>query len=67
MPKLQIAHNKIIVIDGQTVLTGPFNFTKAADAKNAENLLVIHDQRIASQYEQNWQAHFRHAEYYEGK
>ncbi|MGD0886318.1 MAG: phospholipase D family protein [Thermodesulfovibrionales bacterium] len=25
-----IAHNKIIIIDGETVITGSFNFTKAA-------------------------------------
>ena len=35
-----IAHNKVIVIDGETVLTGSFNFTKAAEEHNAENLLV---------------------------
>jgi phosphatidylserine/phosphatidylglycerophosphate/cardiolipin synthase-like enzyme len=52
-----IAHNKIIVIDGVTVLTGSFNFTKAAQVNNAENLLVIRDAKTAAQYEKNWQAH----------
>jgi phosphatidylserine/phosphatidylglycerophosphate/cardiolipin synthase-like enzyme len=33
-----IAHNKVIVIDGEIVLTGSFNFTKAAQEKNAENV-----------------------------
>src|SRR2546430_13072224 len=36
-----IAHNKVMVIDSATILTGSFNFTKAAEAKNAENLLVL--------------------------
>jgi phosphatidylserine/phosphatidylglycerophosphate/cardiolipin synthase-like enzyme len=36
-----IAHNKIIIIDSETVITGSFNFTKAAEEKNAENLLII--------------------------
>src|SRR6266571_1510413 len=36
-----IAHNKIMVIDGATVITGSFNFTKAAQARNAENVLLI--------------------------
>jgi phosphatidylserine/phosphatidylglycerophosphate/cardiolipin synthase-like enzyme len=36
-----IAHNKVMIIDRQTVITGSFNFTKAAEEKNAENLLVI--------------------------
>ena len=62
-----IAHNKIMIIDGTTVLTGSFNFTKAADQNNAENLLVIRDDKVAAKYEANWQAHFRHSEYYAGK
>ena len=33
--KHNIAHNKIIVIDSHTVLTGSFNFTKAAEKENA--------------------------------
>ena len=32
-----------MVIDGGTVITGSFNFTKAAEEKNAENLLLIQD------------------------
>jgi phosphatidylserine/phosphatidylglycerophosphate/cardiolipin synthase-like enzyme len=36
-----IAHNKIMIIDKQTVITGSFNFTRAAVEKNAENLLII--------------------------
>ena len=62
-----IAHNKIIIIDGTTVLTGSFNFTRAADENNAENLLVIRDTEIAGKYEQNWQLHFTHSEYYSGR
>jgi phosphatidylserine/phosphatidylglycerophosphate/cardiolipin synthase-like enzyme len=38
-----IAHNKVIIIDGELVLTESFNFTKAAQEKNAENLLIIRD------------------------
>lgn len=33
--KHAIAHNKIMITDGATVLTGSFNFTKAAQEKNA--------------------------------
>ena len=41
----KIAHNKIIIIiDGQEVITGSFNFTAAAENDNAENLLILHDQ-----------------------
>jgi phosphatidylserine/phosphatidylglycerophosphate/cardiolipin synthase-like enzyme len=65
--KHAIAHNKIIVIDGKTILTGSFNFTKAAEEKNAENLLVIQDAALAAKYTANWQAHLKHSEAYQGK
>ncbi len=61
-----IAHNKVMVIDGQIVLTGSFNFTKAAEENNAENLLVIHDAALASRYTANWQAHRAHSVPYTG-
>ena len=36
-----IAQNKIILIDRRVIIEGSFNFTSAAESKNAENLLVI--------------------------
>jgi len=36
-----IAHNKVMIVDGKTVLTGSFNFSEAAEENNAENLLII--------------------------
>ena len=65
--KHAIAHNKIMLIDGKTILTGSFNFTKAAEEKNAENLLVIQDTALAAKYTANWQAHLKHSEAYLGK
>ena len=57
----QIAHNKIMIIDGETVITGSFNFTSSAEEYNAENLLVIRDQALAARYEANFQEHLRHS------
>jgi phosphatidylserine/phosphatidylglycerophosphate/cardiolipin synthase-like enzyme len=62
-----IAHNKVMVSDGETVLTGSFNFTKAAQEKNAENVLIIRDQALAAQYTQNWQAHGQPSQPYVGR
>jgi phosphatidylserine/phosphatidylglycerophosphate/cardiolipin synthase-like enzyme len=62
-----IAHNKIIIIDTDTVLTGSFNFTKAAEENNAENLLVIHDPALAAKYTANWKAHLKHSDAYQGR
>jgi phosphatidylserine/phosphatidylglycerophosphate/cardiolipin synthase-like enzyme len=53
--QLAIAHNKVIVIDQTRVITGSFNFTRAAENNNAENLLVIDDGSLAEKYLQNWQ------------
>ncbi|ACM18948.1 endonuclease Nuc [Geotalea daltonii FRC-32] len=60
-----IAHNKIIIIDRNTLITGSFNFTKAAEEKNAENLLVIkNNQPLILQYLQNFERHRTHSEPY---
>jgi len=62
-----IAHNKVMVLDGQTVITGSFNFTKAAEQHNAENLLIIQDPELADKYTRNWGDHLKHSEVYSGK
>lgn len=62
-----IAHNKVMIIDGTTLITGSFNFTKAAEEKNAENLLVIRDRDLATKYTANWSLHARHSLSYQGK
>lgn len=50
-----IAHNKVMVIDGDSVITGSFNFTQAAQNKNAENVLFIaHAPALAKDYAKDW-------------
>ena len=63
-PAHAIAHNKVMIIDDVTVITGSFNFTKAAETHNAENLLILHDAALAARYTANWQAHLGHSEPY---
>ena len=48
------------------IITGSFNFTKAAEVNNAENLLVIQDAELAAKYAQNWSIHRHHSEPYTG-
>lgn len=60
------AHNKVIVIDHESkrcaVITGSFNFTFAAQNRNAENVLVLHgNPSIANAYFSNWKRHREHA------
>ena len=58
-----IAHNKIIIIDGEdaagaAVITGSFNFTHSAQTRNAENLLVLRgNAALVRAYLDNWQRH----------
>ena len=59
-----IAHDKVMIIDNEIVITGSFNFTKAAEEKNAENLLVIRNRELAARYTDNWQHHEGHSEPY---
>jgi phosphatidylserine/phosphatidylglycerophosphate/cardiolipin synthase-like enzyme len=62
-----IAHNKVMIIDGRVVLTGSFNFTKAAEEHNAENLLVLRDPALAAKYLRNWKLHALHSPLYHGR
>ena len=34
-------HHKVLIIDGQTVVTGSFNFSRSAEERNDENSLVM--------------------------
>jgi phosphatidylserine/phosphatidylglycerophosphate/cardiolipin synthase-like enzyme len=61
-----IAHNKIMIIDDEIVITGSFNFTKRAEKENAENLLIIRDKKLAEKYVENWHEHAQHLKLYVG-
>jgi phosphatidylserine/phosphatidylglycerophosphate/cardiolipin synthase-like enzyme len=52
--KPSIAHNKVMIIDGKILITGSFNFTKAAQMHNAENVIIISDSSLAKIYLANW-------------
>ncbi|AOS83729.1 phospholipase [Chlorobaculum limnaeum] len=66
--KHAIAHNKIIIIDRATLITGSFNFTKAAEEKNAENLMVIKGNKpLVNRYVKNFELHRAHSIRYGGK
>jgi phosphatidylserine/phosphatidylglycerophosphate/cardiolipin synthase-like enzyme len=62
-----IAHNKVMIIDRETVITGSFNFTKAAEEKNAENLLILRSRELTQRYIENWERHKQHSQEYKGR
>jgi phosphatidylserine/phosphatidylglycerophosphate/cardiolipin synthase-like enzyme len=44
-------HHKVLIIDGEIVITGSFNFSASAAESNDENLVIIYDPSIASLFE----------------
>lgn len=58
-----IGHNKILIIDRATLITGSFNFSKQAEEKNAENLLILKGNKpLVEKYLKNYEEHKRHSE-----
>jgi phosphatidylserine/phosphatidylglycerophosphate/cardiolipin synthase-like enzyme len=60
------AHDKIMILDGEIVITGSYNWTLAAEKENGENLLVIRDPRLAGVYTESWRCHADHSTPYRG-
>ncbi|NLT21592.1 MAG: phospholipase D family protein [Syntrophorhabdus sp.] len=58
------AHNKVMIIDRRTVITGSFNFTYAAEDRNAENLLIITSGELAALYRDNYLKLRKHSKRY---
>mmetsp|Transcript_66788 Transcript_66788/g.145681 ORF Transcript_66788/g.145681 Transcript_66788/m.145681 type:complete len:308 (-) Transcript_66788:218-1141(-) len=45
-----LMHHKFTVVDGRTVLTGSFNYTRSAVLQNREHILILRSWRIARGY-----------------
>lgn len=48
-------HHKTIIIDKRIVITGSYNFSRSAETRNDENLIVIYNEQIADFYLQEFQ------------
>ena len=57
-----IFHQKFIVRDGESVLTGSTNFTNTGVSENLNHIVIVHDKKIAKVYEKEFdeiqQGHF---------
>lgn len=56
------AHNKVMLIDAESrdavVVTGSYNFTFSAQARNSENMLIVRGNApLARAYFDNWRRH----------
>ena len=43
-------HNKLFIIDGNTLITGSFNFSASAEEKNDEAILIIRNTDVSTRY-----------------
>lgn len=48
-------HHKVFIIDEKTVITGSMNPTANGDKRNDENIVIIHDEKIAKQFVQEFE------------
>jgi phosphatidylserine/phosphatidylglycerophosphate/cardiolipin synthase-like enzyme len=57
-----LMHHKIFIIDEKIVAFGSYNFSKSAEEKNDENLIIVYNEQIARQYMQEFQRVYSHAQ-----
>ena len=50
-----LMHHKVMIIDGQIVVMGSYNFSASAEAVNDENVIVIYNHEIAEQYQSEFE------------
>jgi len=50
-----LMHHKVFIIDGKIVVTGSYNFSKSAEEKNDENIIIIYNEQIARQFIQEFE------------
>ena len=51
---VKTAHNKTLIVDGELVLGGSYNYAERVETKNADNLITIRSRDVAAWYLQNW-------------
>ena len=54
-------HHKTIIIDENMVITGSYNFSAAANTKNDENCLIVHNPDLAQAYSNEFENLLRDA------
>lgn len=63
--KVAIAHNKVMIIDNKTLLTGSYNWTHSAENRNSENLLVIYNHKdLLKAYLKNFKKRLKESKLY---
>jgi len=50
-----LMHHKVIIIDEDTVITGSYNFTAAAELYNNESVVIVQSEQLAAEYIEEFQ------------
>jgi len=48
-------HHKTMIVDGEIVITGSYNFSRSAETRNDENLVIFHNEQIAEVFLKEFQ------------
>ena len=48
-------HHKFMVIDGRTVMTGSYNWTRSAETRNEENIIAVDDPQLATRFSEEFE------------
>jgi phosphatidylserine/phosphatidylglycerophosphate/cardiolipin synthase-like enzyme len=51
----ELMNHKIMIIDEKIVVLGSYDFTNRAENENDENVLIIHDERVAQKFMEEFQ------------
>jgi phosphatidylserine/phosphatidylglycerophosphate/cardiolipin synthase-like enzyme len=54
-------HHKVLIVDGETTVTGSFNLSASAEKENDENVLIIHNRKVAERFQDEFQRVFKDA------
>lgn len=57
----KLFHDKFIIVDKSTVITGSYNFSDNAELRNAENVVIIEDIITARSFDKNFEYHWKHS------
>ena len=55
-------HHKTMIVDGEIVITGSYNFSRSAETRNDENVVIFHNAQIADFYMQEFQRIYQQAQ-----
>ena len=58
----RIMHHKVIILDGETVIFGSFNFSASANDSNDENVIIVHDTLFARLFQEEFELVWAEAE-----